>query len=281
MNPVIYSYSPPFTLRTQPKKVMEKEDNPGKTSDLGTSIKLPDDDQQESEGTLDIPKGQIRTIEFLKGDENAAVSFENGIQRLEFELDEDDSNQIAKEIADVLEKVDLSKTGDKAATEFVETLEGMTPTAYVKDAEDLITLLGKDESKWLDKISERYSEEEKELLSLTSLAIFQDLNDSVRKALRKAIESTSDMLLHYLQTDSDQALSGYIKEIIPFYSYKPEGIHDTDVSLVSVFKLQAELIIQGVAQEKEMEDELTLKDYPFLNALLNREISDPGSDSLP
>ncbi|MBT7891094.1 MAG: hypothetical protein HN580_18900 [Deltaproteobacteria bacterium] len=260
---------------------MEKEDTPGKKSDLGTSIKLPDDDQKVSERTADIPKGQIRTLEFLKGDENAAVSFENGIQRLEFELDEDDSNQIAKEIADALEKVDLSKTEEKAATEFADTLEGMTPTAYIKDAEDLITLLGKDESKWLDKISDRYSEEEKELLSLTSLAIFQDLNDNVRKALRKAIESTSDILLHYLQTDSDRALSGYIKEIIPFYSHKPEGIPDADVNLVSVFKLQAELIIQGVAQEKDMKGELTLKDYPFLNALLNREFSDPRSDSMP
>ncbi len=259
---------------------MEKEDTPGKTGDLGTSIKFPDDDQKLSERTTDIPKGQIRTIEFLKSDENAAVSFENGIQRLEFELNEDDSNQIAKEIAEALEKVDLSKTEKKAATEFADTLEGMTPTAYIKDAEDLITLLGKDESKWLDKISEGYSEEEKELLSLTSLAIFQDLNDSVRKTLKKAIESTSDILLHYLQTGSDQALSGYIKEILPFYSHKPEGIPDSDVSLVSVFKLQAELIIQGLAREKEMDDELTLKDYPFLNALLNREISDPGSDSM-
>jgi|GEM_PF-2894370 len=259
---------------------MEKEDTPGKISDLGTSIKLPDDGQKVRERAADIPKGQIRTIEFLKSDGNAAVSFENGIQRLEFELDEDDSNQIAKEIAEALEKVDLSKTEEKAATEFSDTLEGMTPTAYIKDAEDLITLLGKDESKWLDKISEGYSEEEKELLSLTSLAIFQDLNDSVRKALKKAIESTSDILLHYLQTDSDQALSGYIKEIFPFYSHKPEGRPDTDVSLVSVFKLQAELIIQGLAREKELDDELTLKDYPFLNALLNREISDPGSDSM-
>ena len=232
-----------------------------------------------SESLPDIPKGQIRTIEFLKDDDTATVSFENGIQRLEFELDEDDSRQIAKEITEALEKVDLSKTEAKTTAEFADALEGMTPTEYIKDAEDLIRLLGKDESKWLDKISEEYSEDEKELFYLASLAIFQDLNDSVMMALRKAIESTSDILLHYLKTDSDRALSGYIKEIIPFYSHKPEGTADTDVNLISVFKLQAELIIQGVAQEKEMDDALTLKDYPFLNALLNREISDPGSNS--
>jgi len=260
---------------------MKKENTSGKTSDLGTSIKLPDNDQKLREKPANIPKGQIRTIEFLKGDESATVSFENGIQRLEFELNEDDSNQIAKEISEALEKVDLLKTEENAATEFADTLEGMTPTAYIKDAEDLITLLGKDESKWLDKISEGYSEEEKELLFLTSLAIFQDLNDSVMSALRKAIESTSDMLLHYLKTDSEQALSVYIREIIPFYSHKPEGKPDTDVSLVSVFKLQAELIIQGVAQEKELAGELTLKNYPLLNALLNREIPDPRSAFIP
>ncbi|NQU62974.1 MAG: hypothetical protein HQ517_01630, partial [SAR324 cluster bacterium] len=73
----------------------------------------------------------------------------------------------------------------------------------------------------------------------------------------------------------------YIREIIPFYSHKPEGKPDTDVSLVSVFKLQAELIIQGVAQEKELAGELTLKNYPLLNALLNREIPDPRSAFIP
>ncbi len=59
---------------------MEKEDNPGKTSDLGTSIKLPDDEQKVSESPSEIPKGQIRTIEFLKDDDTATVSSEVSVK---------------------------------------------------------------------------------------------------------------------------------------------------------------------------------------------------------
>ncbi len=262
---------------------MKKEGTPRKKGDLGTSI-IVDDRKKLKEKTVDIPggvevpKGQIRTLEFLKEEKNATFSFEDGIGRLEFDLDDEDSNQIVKEITETLEKVDLSRTEEKASIEFGETLEGMTPAEYMKDAEELITLLGKDESKWLARISAGYSEEEKELLFLTSLALFQDLHDNVLKELRKAIEKTSDILLHYLETDSERALSIYIKEIIPFYSHKPEGTPDTDVSLISVFKLQAELIIKGIAQERDMVDKLTLKNYPFLNALLSREIPDPGSN---
>jgi len=246
--------------------------------DLGSSIRVRDKEANTTEGTTDIPRGQIRTLEFFKGEGKNAVSFENGIDKLTIQPNKEDTDQMVREITETLENIDLSKTEEKASAEFTTTLEGMSPTEYIKDAEELITLLGKDESKWLAKISDGYSEEEKELLFLTSMAMFQDLNDSIIEKLRLAVEKTSDILIHYFETQSDQALAAYVKELIPFYSFSPKEKSDTEVSLVSVFKMQAELILKGFSEEGSTNKEVTLQSFPFLHSLLNRDIPDPKQD---
>lgn len=244
-------------------------------NDLGSSIRVGYKNETVTKGTIEVPKGQIRTLEFLKEEGKNAVTFENGINKLKIAPNKEDTDQMVKEITETLENIDLSKTEKQASVEFVSTLEGLTPSEYIKDAEELLTLLGKDESKWLAKISDGYSEEEKELLFLTSLAIFQDLNDTVIEKLRLAVEKTSDILIHYFETNSEQSLSDYIKEIIPFYSFNPKGKTDTEVSLISVFKLQAELILKGFSADESANNEMTLQNFPFLHAVLNREIPDP------